>query len=303
MLNVHPSLIPRWRGAAPIERAMMAGDERTGTTILRVSEGLDSGPVALQERARDRAGRVLRRARARLAEQGGELLVRALDLRRAGELELTEQDEGAATYAEKITPEERRLDPGTDAAELGWKVRALNPHIGTYLAARGRRAPRRPPRQPGRGGAAGRARSPSARTRWCSGTAEAGLAPGGRAAARRPGDDGGRVLARAPGSRPGGLTRRYPRSHGRAHRRRPGRARRDRRGLRGRAAPPDCPGCGEPWLRPAQLPGRFVCVYCLQRFELVSQCPNCGEHQTISRMSRTEDMMCQHCGHSMLRSI
>jgi DNA-directed RNA polymerase subunit RPC12/RpoP len=56
-------------------------------------------------------------------------------------------------------------------------------------------------------------------------------------------------------------------------------------------------------LRPAQLPGRFVCVYCLRRFELVSQCPNCGEHQTISRMSRTEDMRCQHCGHSMLRSI
>jgi ribosomal protein S27E len=66
---------------------------------------------------------------------------------------------------------------------------------------------------------------------------------------------------------------------------------------------PNCPGCGEPWLRPAQLPGRFVCVYCLRRFELVSQCPNCGEHQTISRMSRTEDMKCQHCGHSMLRTI
>ena len=66
---------------------------------------------------------------------------------------------------------------------------------------------------------------------------------------------------------------------------------------------PTCPGCGEPWLRPAQLPGRFVCVYCLRRFELVSQCPNCGEHSTISRMSRTEDMTCQHCGDSMLRSI
>lgn len=66
---------------------------------------------------------------------------------------------------------------------------------------------------------------------------------------------------------------------------------------------PNCPGCGEPWLRPAQLPGRFVCVYCLKRFELVSQCPNCGEHGTISRMSRTEDMKCQQCGHSMLRSI
>jgi hypothetical protein len=66
---------------------------------------------------------------------------------------------------------------------------------------------------------------------------------------------------------------------------------------------PVCPGCGEPWLRPAQLPGRFVCVYCLRRFELVSQCPNCGEHQTIARMSKTEDMKCQHCQHSMLRSI
>jgi uncharacterized protein (DUF983 family) len=66
---------------------------------------------------------------------------------------------------------------------------------------------------------------------------------------------------------------------------------------------PNCPGCGEPWLRPAQLPGRFVCVYCLRRFELVSQCPNCGEHGTISRLTRTEDMKCQACGHSMLRSI
>jgi len=65
----------------------------------------------------------------------------------------------------------------------------------------------------------------------------------------------------------------------------------------------DCPGCGEPWLRPAQLPGRFRCVYCLHRFELVSQCPDCGEHQTIARMSTTEDMTCQICGGSMLRPI
>lgn len=64
-----------------------------------------------------------------------------------------------------------------------------------------------------------------------------------------------------------------------------------------------CPNCGEPWLRPTQLPGRFRCVYCLRRFELVSQCPHCGEHQTIARMSTTEDMTCQTCGHSMLRPI
>ena len=63
-----------------------------------------------------------------------------------------------------------------------------------------------------------------------------------------------------------------------------------------------CPNCGEPWLRPTQLPGRLRCVNCLSRFELVSQCPNCGEHQTIARMSNTEDMQCQSCGASMLQA-
>ena len=63
-----------------------------------------------------------------------------------------------------------------------------------------------------------------------------------------------------------------------------------------------CPNCGEPWLRPTQLPGRLRCVNCLSRFELVSQCPNCGEHQTIARMSHTEDMQCQSCGASMLQA-
>ena len=66
---------------------------------------------------------------------------------------------------------------------------------------------------------------------------------------------------------------------------------------------PPCPGCGEPWLRPTQLPGRFRCVYCLRRYELVSQCPNCGEHQTIARMSMSEDMICQHCRQSMLKPV
>ena len=64
-----------------------------------------------------------------------------------------------------------------------------------------------------------------------------------------------------------------------------------------------CPSCGEPWLRPTQLPGRFRCVYCLRRYELVSACPNCGEHQTIVRMSADEDMLCQQCGYSMLKPI
>ena len=64
-----------------------------------------------------------------------------------------------------------------------------------------------------------------------------------------------------------------------------------------------CPNCGEPWLRPTQLPGRYRCVFCLRRYELVSQCPECGEHQTIVRMREDEDLLCQHCGHSMLKPV
>ena len=66
---------------------------------------------------------------------------------------------------------------------------------------------------------------------------------------------------------------------------------------------PACPGCGEPWLRPTNLPGRFRCVFCLQRYEITSACENCGEHQTIVRLSRSEDMVCQHCHQSMLRAV
>jgi methionyl-tRNA formyltransferase len=133
ILNVHPSLLPRWRGAAPIERAIMARDERTGVCIMELTAGLDSGPVALREEVPLGEDEDFEAVSARLAELGGELLVRALDLQAAGALELTEQDEDAVTYAEKIEPGERRLDPERPAAELAAKVRALNPHVGTYL--------------------------------------------------------------------------------------------------------------------------------------------------------------------------
>jgi formylmethanofuran dehydrogenase subunit E len=65
----------------------------------------------------------------------------------------------------------------------------------------------------------------------------------------------------------------------------------------------ECPDCHEPWLRPANLPGRYRCVYCLHRFELTSVCPNCGEHSTIVRMSSTAILKCNHCGESMLQPI
>jgi methionyl-tRNA formyltransferase len=133
LLNLHPSLLPRWRGAAPIERAIMAGDRETGVTVMRVTEGLDSGPVALVERAPIEPDDDFGTLSARLERLGGDLIVRALDLRAAGELEFTEQDDAEATYAEKVGPQERRLDPGRPAIELERRVRALNPHIGTYL--------------------------------------------------------------------------------------------------------------------------------------------------------------------------
>ena len=134
MLNVHPSLLPRWRGAAPIERAIMACDPTTGVCVMRLTAGLDSGPVALKEETPVEPDEYFDSLSARLAELGGELLVRALDLQAEGSLEFAEQDEDGVTYAEKIEAGERRLDPERPAVELAAKVRALNPHVGTYLA-------------------------------------------------------------------------------------------------------------------------------------------------------------------------
>jgi len=134
MLNVHPSLVPRWRGAAPIERAMMAGDEVTGVTIMRVTAGLDSGPIALAEEVPiDWEEDDYSSLAGRLATVGGALLVSALDELEAGRLEFTDQIEADATYAAKISPEERRLDPSRPGTDLERQVRALTPHVGAYL--------------------------------------------------------------------------------------------------------------------------------------------------------------------------
>jgi methionyl-tRNA formyltransferase len=133
MLNVHPSLLPRWRGAAPIERAIMSGDGRTGVSLMRVTAGLDSGPVALREEIGIGPEDDFDDLSAKLSAVGGELLVEALDLLERDELSFAEQDDEQATYAEKIEAAERRLDPGRPAAELARTVRALTPHIGAYL--------------------------------------------------------------------------------------------------------------------------------------------------------------------------
>lgn len=133
LLNVHPSLLPRWRGAAPIERAIMAGDRATGVCVMRLTAGLDSGPVAMREEVAIGPEEDYESLSRRLAQLGGELLVRALDRQAEGRLAFEEQDDAAATYAEKIDPGERRLNPARSAAELAATVRALTPHVGAYL--------------------------------------------------------------------------------------------------------------------------------------------------------------------------
>ncbi len=100
---------------------------------MRVTEDLDSGPVALIEEVEIAPGEGYAELSDRLARLGGELLVRALDRLAEGKLGFSEQDEAGATYAAKIAPEERRLDPHRPAVELERAVRALNPHIGTFL--------------------------------------------------------------------------------------------------------------------------------------------------------------------------
>jgi methionyl-tRNA formyltransferase len=126
MLNVHPSLLPRWRGAAPVERAIMAGDPQTGVSIMRVTAGLDSGPVCLQEPEPISPDDTYGSLAPRLEELGARLLVRALRERPP----FREQDEAGATYAAKIGPADRMLDPTRPAPELERVVRALHPHIG-----------------------------------------------------------------------------------------------------------------------------------------------------------------------------
>jgi methionyl-tRNA formyltransferase len=133
LLNVHPSLLPRWRGAAPIERAIIAGDARTGVSLMQLTAGLDSGPVALREEIAIGLEDDFESLSGKLSALGGELLVEALDRQAEGSLTFDEQSDGEATYAEKIDPAERRLDPGRPAAELARTVRALTPHIGAYV--------------------------------------------------------------------------------------------------------------------------------------------------------------------------
>ena len=136
-VNVHASLLPRWRGAAPIQRALLAGDETTGVSIMRMEAGLDTGPVLLREATpishSDTSGTLT----GRLADLGGKLLVRALDALQAGGLDAEPQPAEGVTYAPKLDKRELRIDWREDAATVERRVRAFNPSPGAGARLRG----------------------------------------------------------------------------------------------------------------------------------------------------------------------
>ena len=133
MLNVHPSLLPRWRGAAPVERAIMAGDEETGVCIMRVTAALDSGDVFRMGREPIAPDDTYGTLTPRLQALSADLLLGVLDERP----EAVPQTEDGVTYAEKIGPADRTLDPAAPAAVNDRVVRALSPHIGARVALPG----------------------------------------------------------------------------------------------------------------------------------------------------------------------
>ena len=139
--NLHGSLLPRWRGAAPIQRAVMAGDKVTGVEVMRMSEGLDEGAVLLSESVRigplDTAGTI----HDRLSPLGAALMVRAIDALAQGPVPETPQADEGATYAKKIRPKEARLNWSRSAVEVDRQIRGLSPFPGAWCLAPSERGP------------------------------------------------------------------------------------------------------------------------------------------------------------------
>lgn len=136
--NLHASLLPRWRGAAPIQRAVMAGDAQTGVMVMRMDEGLDTGPVLMAERVdigRQTAGELADR----LARLGADLMVRALSALERGAVAPKSQAEEGVTYAKKIAKDEARIDWSRSAQEIDCLIRGLSPSPGAYGEIKGER--------------------------------------------------------------------------------------------------------------------------------------------------------------------
>ena len=138
--NLHASLLPRWRGAAPIHRAVMAGDKETGVIVMKMDEGLDTGPIALAERVPIGADATTGALRDELARLGADLMLRALAALEKGQLQLTPQPAEGATYANKIAKNETRIDWTKPWNEVHDHCRGLSPFPGAWceLAGAGR---------------------------------------------------------------------------------------------------------------------------------------------------------------------
>ncbi len=136
-LNIHASLLPRWRGAAPIQRAILAGDQKTGITIMQMDEGLDTGSILLQRDIPIDPHETAQTLQDKLADLGARSIVEALELLQLGKLTATLQDETQACYASKIQKKEAEIDWRLDASQIDRGIRALNPYPGAYTYLQG----------------------------------------------------------------------------------------------------------------------------------------------------------------------
>ena len=134
-VNLHGSLLPRWRGAAPIQRAIMAGDAETGVMVMRMDEGLDTGPVAMVEKIVIGPDMTAQDLHDRMATLGADLMVRALAALDRGSLSFVPQADEGVTYAAKIDKAEARIDWSRPASEIHNKVRGLSPFPGAWFEA------------------------------------------------------------------------------------------------------------------------------------------------------------------------
>ena len=132
-LNLHGSLLPRWRGAAPIQRAIMAGDRRTGVMVMQMEEGLDTGPVGLVEEMAIGPDMTAGELHDQMMQVGADLMGRALAALERGSLDFTPQDEAGATYAKKIEKAETRIDWSRPAGEVHNHIRGLSPFPGAWF--------------------------------------------------------------------------------------------------------------------------------------------------------------------------
>ena len=138
-INLHASLLPRWRGAAPIQRAIMAGDELTGVDVMRMEAGLDTGPVLLSESIEIKPTDTFQTLHDRLSQVGAQLAPRALAALARGTLVEKPQSEQGVTYAHKISSEEARIDWTKPAAQVDCHIRGLSPFPGAWFEADGAR--------------------------------------------------------------------------------------------------------------------------------------------------------------------